>query len=157
MHAKTSWVAVAAGLVGLAIPASASGATQIGQVAPAGPADCGLTVNTVQAATGGPPSYEVPAPGGVITSWSVVESATPGAARLQLWSGGGTSYVLEGRSNARDHGSRIEHVPDPNPGPGRSPARASGRFAAAVVRLYHGFGERRYSVRQHRLERCSPW
>jgi hypothetical protein len=92
-----------AGGVALVAPsataAPAGAATEIGQLAPGSSDDCGLTVNTVQATIAGPPSYEVPGPGGVITSWSIKEDVTASMARLQLWRpAGGTTFTLVGRS-----------------------------------------------------------
>jgi len=85
VEAKRSWIALAAGLVGLAIPASADAATQIGQTG-SPDAACGNDLNLVQAATGGAPSYAVPAGGGVITSWSYQGyPSDPGSAKLIVW------------------------------------------------------------------------
>jgi hypothetical protein len=80
------------------MPASGNAAIQLGQVAPGTPTDCG-TRNTLQAGVGGPPSYEVPSPGGVITTWSIKEDGDSGVGRLQLWrSVGGNDRLLVARS-----------------------------------------------------------
>ena len=68
------------------MPASASGAVEIGETGTPD-ANCSANDNIVQAETGGPPSYAVPAGGGVITSWrSQGDSAfPPGRAKLIVW------------------------------------------------------------------------
>jgi hypothetical protein len=69
MHAKRTWVAVAVGLVALAIPTSAGAATTVGETSPlvsdCYPGDSGL----VQSQVAGPPDYTVPFDG-VLTSFT---------------------------------------------------------------------------------------
>ena len=58
----------------IATPGSAGAATQVGQTG-VPDAFCDDNDNIVQSATAGPPSYAVPAGGGVITSWSFQAAA----------------------------------------------------------------------------------
>jgi hypothetical protein len=82
-----------------AVPGKAGAATQLGQVAPADHPGADTTGNFVQfQATTAP--YAVPAPGGVITSWSH-RGRTPsaGSGRLQVWSQvGENTFSLADRS-----------------------------------------------------------
>ena len=89
----------------LALPGKAGAAVQLGQTSPTNPAACGAPdFNAVQRAAVSA-NYQVPAPGGVITSWShrgrTVQPPFPGpgSGRLQIWdSTGGDNFVLIGRS-----------------------------------------------------------
>jgi Ca2+-binding RTX toxin-like protein len=76
----------------LAAPSGASAATTvIGQVAPES-ATAGAAQFVVQESTGGPPGYEVPAGGGVITSWSMRAEAVGGTAKLKVFRQTGTAF-----------------------------------------------------------------
>jgi Ca2+-binding RTX toxin-like protein len=69
----------------LAAPSGASAATTvIGQVAPES-APTGKQPFVVQESTAGAPSYEVPAGGGVITSWSMRAETDGGTAKLKVF------------------------------------------------------------------------
>jgi hypothetical protein len=88
-----------------ALPGTAGAAVQLGQTSPTNPLACGLPdFNAVQSASVAA-NYQVPAPGGVVTSWShrgrTVDPPFPGpgSGRLQIWdSTGGNNFVLVGRS-----------------------------------------------------------
>jgi hypothetical protein len=88
-----------------AVPGTAGAAVQLGQVSPANTVgDCDPDLNIVQRAAV-TANYQVPAPGGVITSWSHSgrTTAPAGSGRLQVWdSTGGDDFVLVGRSEAED-------------------------------------------------------
>jgi hypothetical protein len=102
MHAKRSWIAMAAGLVALAIPASASAATQIGAtVVPSIDGSCGDDFTALQATSGGN-SYAAPS-AGVITSWRFQASASPPSIlRLKFARpAGGNSFTIVGESPAK--------------------------------------------------------
>jgi hypothetical protein len=105
LHRVMGLSLVTAALVLLwAVPGTA--AVQLGQTAPVNPAACGLpNVNLVQRAAV-TANYQVPAPGGVITSWShrgITGQPTAGSGRLQIWdSTGGDNFVLVGRSELED-------------------------------------------------------
>jgi hypothetical protein len=89
----------------LALPGKAPAAVQLGQTSSTNPVNCGETdVNVVQRATVAGLNYQVPAPGGVITSWSHRgRTPTEGSGRLQIWdSTGGDNFVLVGRSEIED-------------------------------------------------------
>jgi hypothetical protein len=84
----------------LVLPGTAGAAIQLGQTSANNPVVCNQTFNQVQrAATTA--NYQVPVPGGVITSWSHrgVTPAPAGSGRLQIWdSTGGNNFTLIGRS-----------------------------------------------------------
>jgi hypothetical protein len=85
-----------------AVPGTAGAAVQLGQVAAVSPYPCALNINVVQTTTVGGVNYQVPVPGGVITSWSHrgITPAPAGSGRLQIWdSTGGTNFTLIGRSD----------------------------------------------------------
>jgi hypothetical protein len=89
------------GLAALIAPSAASAATQIGQLPTGDPeAFCPAGRNQVQSSIAAGTPYEVPAEGGVITSWQHRgDMTTPGSGRLQVWRrAGGTSFSLVGRS-----------------------------------------------------------
>jgi len=97
-------LALAAALACFAlVPATASAATSLGQTSP--PSSCdGGTFEGVQIATGNPPSYAVPAGGGVITSWSQLASpALTQSAKLKLWrpTGAALTFRVVGASDLR--------------------------------------------------------
>jgi hypothetical protein len=104
MRVKRTGVALAVGLVVLAIPGSASAATQLGQL-PAGDPDGGCVsgLNNAQVAVAAGNTYQVPGGGGVITSWQHRgDSAVPGSGRLQVWRQTGTvAFTLVGRSDVQ--------------------------------------------------------
>jgi hypothetical protein len=106
LHRAMGLSVVTAALVLLwAIPGTAGAAVQLGQTSPTNPVNCGETdVNVVQRATVAGLNYQVPAPGGVITSWSHRgRTPTEGSGRLQIWdSTGGDNFVLVGRSEIED-------------------------------------------------------
>jgi hypothetical protein len=87
-----------------AVPGTATAAIQLGQASTANPVTCGNTFNQVQRAAV-TANYQVPSPGGVITSWSHRgrDTAPAGSGRLQVWdSTGGNNFVLVGRSELED-------------------------------------------------------
>ena len=105
LHRVMGLSLVTAALVLLwAVPGTAGAAIQLGQTSTVNPVVCGQTFNQVQrAATTA--SFQVPAPGGVITSWSHrgLSPAPAGSGRLQIWdSTGGNNFVLVGRSEVED-------------------------------------------------------
>jgi hypothetical protein len=81
MGARRSWIALAVGLVGAAIPASpAAAAVTIGQLAPGSPpaANCNASpFDSVQPSVTGGNTYVVPATG-TVTSWSTNAAAGAG-------------------------------------------------------------------------------
>jgi hypothetical protein len=82
-------------------PATASAATQLGQLAPM-PTNCAGNTNNTQLSVNSGTTYEVPS-AGVITSWShqakEVSPGFAGSGRLQVWRPlGGTSFTLVGHS-----------------------------------------------------------
>jgi hypothetical protein len=94
-------LSVACGLVVLAACGPASGAVGLGQLPSFEPnGDCAPGTHHVQTALSSGAPYEVPPPGGVITSWRVrAHDTSPGSVRLQLWRPeGGADYTLVGRS-----------------------------------------------------------
>jgi hypothetical protein len=102
LHRVMGLSLVTAALVLLwAVPGTAGAAIQLGQTSPVNPANCPANINVVQRATVAGLNYQVPAPGGVITSWSH-RGRTPapaGSGRLQIWdSTGGNDFTLIGRS-----------------------------------------------------------
>jgi hypothetical protein len=103
LHRVMGLSLVTAALVVLwAVPGTARAAVELGQVAPANPNACLAGVNAAQSATVGGLNYRVPAPGGVITSWSHRGRATApaGSGRLQIWDlVGGNDFTLIGRSD----------------------------------------------------------
>jgi hypothetical protein len=99
MEAKRSWVAVAVGLVGLAVPASAGAATQIGETFPPGGSSCGVAATVLQVGSPGN-QYAAPEPG-VITSWSFRASGALVPTGLKLKVGrpaGGNDFTIVGES-----------------------------------------------------------
>jgi hypothetical protein len=105
LHRVMGLSLVTAALVLLwAVPGTAGAAIQLGQASTVNPVVCGATFNQVQrAATTA--NFQVPAPGGVITSWSHrgLSPAPAGSGRLQIWdSTGGNNFVLIGRSEVED-------------------------------------------------------
>jgi hypothetical protein len=91
--------AVAALCAAMAAPATASAATQIGQTGdPEG--GCGSDNNVVQAMTAGPPSYAVPAGGGVITGWSFDADSNLHVGRLMVLrpTASPDEFIVVGRS-----------------------------------------------------------
>jgi hypothetical protein len=96
-----------------ALPSTAGAAVQLGQTAPTNPIACSLAdTNLVQRATLAGLNYQVPAPGGVITSWShrgrTPVPPTAGSGRLQIWdSTGGNNFVLVGRSEVEDFSAGV--------------------------------------------------
>jgi hypothetical protein len=106
LHRVMGLSLVTAALVLLwAVPGTAGAAVQLGQVAAVNPEGCAADINGVQAATVGGINYQVPVPGGVITSWSHrgITPAPAGSGRLQIWdSTGGDNWVLVGRSELED-------------------------------------------------------
>ena len=103
LHRVMGLSLVTAALVLLwAVPGTAGAAIQLGQVAAVNPNPCALNLNLVQSTTVGGVNYQVPVPGGVITSWSHrgITPAPAGSGRLQIWdSTGGTNFTLIGRSD----------------------------------------------------------
>ena len=102
LHRIVGLSLVTAALVLLwALPGTAGAAIQLGQTSPSNPTACGQpNANVVQRAAV-TANYQVPAPGGVITSWSHrgITPAPEGSGRLQIWdSTGGNNFVLVGRS-----------------------------------------------------------
>jgi hypothetical protein len=106
LHRVMGLSLVTAALVLLwAVPGTAGAAVQLGQTSPTNPVNCGqFDVNTVQRASV-TANYQVPPPGGVITSWShrgrslLPAPPGPGSGRLQIWdSTGGNNFTLIGRS-----------------------------------------------------------
>jgi hypothetical protein len=106
LHRVMGLSLVTAALVLLwAIPGTAGAAVQLGQTSPTNPLACGEPdFNSVQSAAVAA-NYQVPVPGGVITSWShrgrTVDPPFPGpgSGRLQIWdSTGGNDFNLIGRS-----------------------------------------------------------
>jgi hypothetical protein len=96
---------IAAALVVLwALPGTAGAAVQLGQTSTVNPDACAANLNLVQRAAV-TANYQVPAPGGVITSWShrgrtPPPPGTAGSGRLQIWDSiGGNNWVLVGRSD----------------------------------------------------------
>jgi hypothetical protein len=86
----------------LTAPATAPAATQLGQVAPnsASAGGCSGATLFIQSRVAGPPSYTVPAGGGVITSWSVQGAPSdPGQLKLKLGRGGPSDWVIAGESS----------------------------------------------------------
>lgn len=79
--------------------------TQLGQLPSAGPElACAPGYNLAQVTVGSGPSYQVPSPGGTITSWQHRGyegfGYGAGSGRLQVWrSAGGQSLTLVGQSN----------------------------------------------------------
>jgi hypothetical protein len=102
LHRVMGLSAVTAALVLLwAVPGTAGAAVQLGQVSPVPPEECLPNINGVQRAAVGGLNYQVPVPGGVITSWSHrgITPAPAGSGRLQIWdSTGGNDFTLIGRS-----------------------------------------------------------
>jgi len=94
-------LAAAALVLALTVPGNAGAGVQLGQVTTGDPLDCGSEGGSLfQFDTTGV-SYQVPFPGGVITSWSHRgKSGTAGSGRLQLWGEvvAGEQYILAGRS-----------------------------------------------------------
>jgi hypothetical protein len=106
MKAKRSWVAVAVGLVGLAIPGTVQAATTLGQTAPDSASVAVLNGPTliVQDQVAGPPAYTVPDAGGVITSWSVQGGTTPSypvKLKLVTRDADPTSFTFVGEDTSR--------------------------------------------------------
>jgi hypothetical protein len=99
MEARRSWIATAVGLVGLAIPASAGAATQIGETFPPSNASCGLDATLLQVGSPGN-QYAAPEPG-VITSWSFGASGAlvPTGVKLKVGrAAGGNDFTIVGES-----------------------------------------------------------
>jgi hypothetical protein len=97
VQAKRSWVAVAVGFIGLAIPVSASGATQIGETFSPSPGGCSNDRTYLQ--TGSPGSSYAAPSAGVITSWSFQTGASPPQLKLKVGrSAGGNSFTIVGES-----------------------------------------------------------
>jgi hypothetical protein len=94
-------VAVAAGLVGLAIPAPASGAMTIGETfAPESGATCVNDFTRLQSTSPGG-LYAAPA-GGVITSWSTQAGSSPASLKLKVGrSTGGDTFTIVGDSEVQ--------------------------------------------------------
>jgi hypothetical protein len=106
-------VSVAVGLC-LAVPSSATAATQLGQLTP--PATitfpCDPAESTVQTFVEDGNPYTVPAGGGVITSWRhLAGTADVGSGRLQVWRGNlmGTTFMLVGRSDVHGFSAGVTH------------------------------------------------
>jgi hypothetical protein len=95
------WIALAAWLVVVAIPASpASAATPIGQVGTgAAPQECAET-NLLQSSVDAGTPYVVPAGGGVITSWRHLGGVVAGSGKLLMWrAAGGNNFTVIGKSD----------------------------------------------------------
>jgi hypothetical protein len=92
---KPSWIAVAAGLVSLAIPASAGAATQLGETFTPNTSDSSDTLLQ----TGSPGGqYAVPF-SGVITSWSFQAGPDPPTLNFKVArSAGGNDFTIVGES-----------------------------------------------------------
>jgi hypothetical protein len=83
-------------------PALASGATTLGQTAVPSLCNSPGPFSAVQVATGGAPSYTVPAGGGVITSWShQANGSAIQSAKLKMWrpAAGVLTYTMIGESS----------------------------------------------------------
>jgi hypothetical protein len=102
MHAKRTWVAVAAGLMALAIPASATGATPIGTTFPGSDLSCGSDATVLQSTSPSGGSYAAPF-AGVITSWSFQPGTfVPTSLKLKVGrSAGGDSFAIVGESPSK--------------------------------------------------------
>jgi hypothetical protein len=97
----------AVSLLSSTLPGTASAAVQLGQVSPLNPVPCPPNSNSVQISTVQGLNYQVPIPGGVITSWShrggantTPQPSLPGSGRLQIWDRmtGTANFTLIGRS-----------------------------------------------------------
>jgi hypothetical protein len=99
MRAMRSWVAVAVGLVALAVPAPAGGATQIGETfTPSG--GCGDGTTRLQ---GTSPGGQYAAPfDGVITAWSFEAGPVVGEVRFRAaHPEGGNNFTIVGESDLK--------------------------------------------------------
>ena len=99
-RARTSLV-VATAMVAVAVPASAPGATTIGETSSAALLTCVADFNWVQDSTApASPSYTVPAGGGVITSWQHYAANVPASTmRLKIFrKTGANAYLTVGHS-----------------------------------------------------------
>lgn len=79
---RVGWIAVLALALLAPTGATALGQVPIGQLAPVGTEDClafGEPYDEIQLATSSGPSYVVPSPGGVLTSWSTTGGSKAGA------------------------------------------------------------------------------
>jgi hypothetical protein len=93
------WVAVAVGIVALATPAVASGATLIGETFPPGTAACASDHSELQ--TGSPGGHYAAPSAGVITSWSFQAHVSMVPTVLKLKVGrpvGGNMFTIVGES-----------------------------------------------------------
>lgn len=94
-------IAAVAAAALIVAPGSATGAVNLGALPESTPQDAGCSTSTVQIGVGAGVSYEVPAPGGVITAWAHQgdPDGNAGIGRLQIWRpAGGDSFTLVGRS-----------------------------------------------------------
>jgi hypothetical protein len=91
---------LAIGLATLAAPASASASSTIGETGVPG-YTCAANDNLVQTVTGGPPSYTVPAGGGVITSWSFQAGAPGNSGKMLVMrpTGGADEFTVVGKTD----------------------------------------------------------
>ena len=88
--------------MGLALPAGAGAATEVGQLQPASElSQCEGDAHFLQLATTAGASFVIPAGGGVISGWRHRGRAgASGSARLQVWRpAGGSTFTLVGRSD----------------------------------------------------------
>jgi hypothetical protein len=85
MRRTSRWIAGACGLIALVAAAPAGAATTIGQAAPLGAAQsCSGATLFVQGSVGAEPTYDVPAGGGILTSWSVRGIGVPSTVKLMV-------------------------------------------------------------------------
>jgi hypothetical protein len=102
LHRVMGLSLVTAALVLLwAVPGTAGAAVQLGQISQSNPLPCNPNINGVQRTAPAPLTYQVPVPGGVITSWSHrgITPAPAGSGRLQIWDlVSGNDFILKGRS-----------------------------------------------------------
>jgi hypothetical protein len=103
MQAKRSRVAVAVGLVVLAIPASAGGATQIGETfSPPLATNCSNLTPTTYLQSGSPGGQYAAPFAGILTSWSFEASAFPPQLKLKVARpAGGESFTIVGEGELK--------------------------------------------------------
>jgi hypothetical protein len=99
LKGQRRWVALAVGLVGLAIPSSAAAATIVGETAPIGNSCFDNNVSFVQSQVGAPPTYTVPFDG-VLTDFTAWGETVGDQTRLLVLSppSSGTLYRVAAKS-----------------------------------------------------------
>jgi hypothetical protein len=127
VRAKRSWVAVAAMVAGLAIPASASAATTIGETSVPSSGACSSEQTLIQTASTGTP-YAAPF-AGVITSWSHRAASFPGQIKFKVARPtGGVDFTIVGEDGPRTTTADTFHTY-----PTRIPVQAGDVIGLALI------------------------